>query len=58
MQIRRVWCKCSKKNRFLKKALQIRFDLCQNMSRGGDWYMVETIMSAVIDLAPRGASSW
>ena len=27
------------------------------MSRGGDWYMVPTIMSAVIELAPGGTSS-
>ena len=40
MQICHAWCKCTKKNRFLKKALQIRFDYCQNISQGGAWYMV------------------
>ena len=28
---------CTKKNRFFKKALQIKFNYCQIMPQGGDW---------------------
>ena len=47
-----------KKSRFFKKALQKRFSFCQNMPWEGDWHMEQTVMSAVIDLAPGGARSW